>query len=104
MSTIGHNTVHGKHLKSFVERIERLEEEKAGLAEDIRNLYKEAKDSGFDTKALRAIVRMRKEDAQKRAEHQDILETYMHALGMLADLPLGQAALSRIESVEVKVA
>src|SRR6476469_217418 len=71
-------------LKAFIERIERLEEEKKALADDIRDVYAEAKGTGFDVKALRAIVRMRKEDADERKEHEAILETYMHALGMLS--------------------
>jgi uncharacterized protein (UPF0335 family) len=71
------------HLKAFVERIERLEEEKKALADDIRDVYGEAKATGFDVKALRTIIKMRKEDTDERKEHEAILETYMHALGML---------------------
>ena len=71
------------HLKAFVERIERLEEEKKAIADDIRDVYAEAKGTGFDVKALRAIVRMRKQDVNERREQEAILETYMHALGML---------------------
>jgi len=71
------------HLKAFVERIERLEEEKKALADDIRDVYGEAKATGFDVKALRKIIKMRKEDTDERKEHEAILETYMHALGML---------------------
>ncbi|MEA2904466.1 MAG: hypothetical protein QOG83_3059 [Alphaproteobacteria bacterium] len=70
-------------LKAFVERVERLEEEKKTIADDIRDVYAEAKGSGFDVKALRAIVRLRKQDADERKEQEAILETYMHALGML---------------------
>jgi uncharacterized protein (UPF0335 family) len=70
-------------LKAFVERVERLEEEKKAIADDIRDVYAEAKGNGFDVKALRSIVRMRKEDADERREYETILETYMHALGML---------------------
>jgi uncharacterized protein (UPF0335 family) len=70
-------------LKAFIERIERLEEEKKAIADDIRDVYAEAKGNGFDTKALRAIVRMRKQDADERKEQETILETYMHALGMI---------------------
>jgi uncharacterized protein (UPF0335 family) len=70
-------------LKAFIERVERLEEEKKALADDIRDVYAEAKGSGFDVKALRMIVRMRKQDADERREQEAILETYMHALGML---------------------
>jgi uncharacterized protein (UPF0335 family) len=71
------------HLKAFVERIERLEEEKKTIADDIRDVYAEAKGTGFDVKALRTIVRLRKQDADERKEQEAILETYMHALGML---------------------
>jgi uncharacterized protein (UPF0335 family) len=72
------------HLKAFVERIERLEEEKKALSDDIRDVYAEAKAVGFDVKALRTIVRMRKQDTDERKEHEAILETYLHALGMLS--------------------
>jgi uncharacterized protein (UPF0335 family) len=72
------------HLKAFVERIERLEEEKKAIADDIRDVYLEAKGTGFDVKALRTIVRLRKQDVEERKEQDAILETYMHALGMLA--------------------
>jgi uncharacterized protein (UPF0335 family) len=71
------------HLKAFIERIERLEEEKKTISDDIRDVYAEAKGSGFDAKALRAIVRLRKLDIDERKEQEAILETYMHALGML---------------------
>ena len=70
-------------LKAVVERIERLEEEKRTIADDIRDVYAEAKGNGFDVKALRMIIRLRKEDKAERQEHEAILETYMHALGML---------------------
>ncbi|WP_088347662.1 MULTISPECIES: DUF2312 domain-containing protein [Rhodomicrobium] len=74
------------HLRAFVERIERLEEEKAALSEDIREVYAEAKSSGFDVKAIRAIVRMRKQPDNERMEQEALLATYMHALGMIAGL------------------
>jgi uncharacterized protein (UPF0335 family) len=70
-------------LKAFIERVERLEEEKKTISDDIKDVYAEAKGSGFDVKALRAIVRLRKQDADERREQEAILETYMHALGML---------------------
>ncbi|MFY9829024.1 MAG: DUF2312 domain-containing protein [Rhodoplanes sp.] len=70
-------------LKAVVERIERLEEEKKAIADDIRDVYAEAKGNGYDIKALRAIVRLRKQDKTERQEHEAILETYMHALGMI---------------------
>jgi uncharacterized protein (UPF0335 family) len=70
-------------LKAFIERVERLEEEKKTISDDIRDVYAEAKGSGFDVKALRQIVRLRKQDVDERKEYETILETYMHALGML---------------------
>jgi len=69
-------------LKAFIERIERLEEEKKATSDDIRDVYAEAKGTGFDTKALRTIVRMRKMDTDERREQQEVLDTYLHALGM----------------------
>jgi len=70
-------------LKAFVERVEKLEEEKKAISDDIRDVYAEAKGNGFDVKALRAVIRLRKMDANERAEQDAILETYLHALGML---------------------
>ena len=70
-------------LRSFVERIERLEEEKAALAGDIRDLFAQAKSTGFDTKALRKVIKLRKQDASERRDEEAVLATYMHALGML---------------------
>lgn len=70
-------------LKAFVERVERLEEEKKAIADDIRDVYAEAKVNGFDVKALRTVVRLRKQDTDTRREQEAILETYLHALGML---------------------
>jgi uncharacterized protein (UPF0335 family) len=72
-----------EQLRSYVERIERLEEEKAALAGDIKDIYAQAKSTGFDTKALRTVVRLRKQDATERRDQEAVLATYMHALGML---------------------
>ncbi|WP_338609377.1 DUF2312 domain-containing protein [Pelagibacterium nitratireducens] len=69
-------------LRAFIERIERLEEEKKAIADDIKEVYAEAKGSGFDTKVMRQIVRIRKQDRNERAEQEAILDLYMHALGM----------------------
>ncbi|KWV50479.1 hypothetical protein AS156_14225 [Bradyrhizobium macuxiense] len=69
-------------LKSIIERIERLEEEKKTISDDIRDVYAESKGNGFDVKALRAIIRLRKQDPNERQEQETILETYMQALGM----------------------
>ena len=70
-------------LKAFIERVERLEEEKKAIADDIRDVFAEAKGNGFDVKALRAVIRLRKQDADERKEQEAILETYLLALGML---------------------
>jgi uncharacterized protein (UPF0335 family) len=74
--------VAGEHLKSFIERIERLEEEKKALADDIRDVYSEAKATGFDVKVMRQIVKIRKMDKDELDEQEALLETYMRALGM----------------------
>ena len=91
--TTGHNSM--QQLKSIVERIENIECMIKEHQSDRADIYAEAKGNGYDVKALRAVIRRRKQDANKLAEHEAILETYMHALGMLADLPLGQAAIER---------
>ncbi|MET3602155.1 DUF2312 domain-containing protein [Martelella mangrovi] len=75
-------------LRSIVERIERLEEEKKTIGDDIKDVYAEAKATGFDTKALRKIVALRKKDQQERLEEESILETYMVTLGMQLSLGL----------------
>ena len=93
MTTLGSNSAN--QLKSFIERVERLSEEKKSIADDIRDVYAEAKSNGYDVKALRAIVRMRSQDAEKLRELEAVIETYRHALGDLADLPLGAAAIER---------
>ena len=77
-----------ERLRSFIERIERLEEERAGIAADIREVYSEAKGAGFDTKIMRQVVRLRKMDDNDRQEQEMVLDTYLHALGM-ADAPPG---------------
>ena len=81
MTEIGHNSIAKDQLKSIIERVERLEEDKAAIGSDIKDVYAEAKGNGYDVKALRAIVRYRKEDAQDRAEREAIFETYLNALG-----------------------
>ena len=71
-------------LKAIIERIERLEEEKKAIADDIKDVYAEAKGNGYDVKALRKVVSLRKQDPDERSEEQAVLETYLHALGMVA--------------------
>jgi uncharacterized protein (UPF0335 family) len=76
-------TVAAGQLRAFIERIERLEEEKATLAEDIKEVYAEAKGTGFDTKAVRTLIRLRKKDQAERQEEEAILDLYKAALGMV---------------------
>ncbi len=69
-------------LRAFIERIERLEEEKSTISEDIKEVFAELKGSGFDTKAVRAIIRARKKEAHERQEEEAMIQLYMDALGM----------------------
>jgi uncharacterized protein (UPF0335 family) len=78
-------------LRAFVERIERMEEEKRAITDDIKEIYAEAKGNGFDVKVLRQIIRIRKQDHNERMEQEAILELYMAALGMHA-IPRDEAA------------
>jgi len=81
---VGHNSsaVAKDQLRSIVERIERLEEEKKAIADDIKDVYAEAKANGFDTKTLRQVVRLRKVDSDERQEQEAMLDLYLAALGM----------------------
>jgi uncharacterized protein (UPF0335 family) len=83
-------------LRQFIERVERLESDKRDVAEMIKDVYAEAKAAGFDPKVMREVIRLRKLDQDERAEREALLETYFHALGMLADTPLGSAAMRRV--------
>ena len=85
-------------LKALVERIEKLEEERANLGEDVKSVFAEAKANGFDPKIIKKVLALRKKDASKIAEEQALLSVYMDALGMLADTPLGKAAIDRAAS------
>ena len=75
-------TVAAAELRQFIESIERLEEEKSSISDDIKDVYGEAKGRGYDTAAIKTIVRLRKKDANERLEEETILQTYMSALGM----------------------
>jgi uncharacterized protein (UPF0335 family) len=75
-------TVAADQLRLFIERIERLEEEKKGIADDVKDVYGEAKANGYDTKTMRAIVRLRKMEKNARDEADALLETYRQALGL----------------------
>lgn len=84
------------HLRSFIERIERLEEEKKAIADDIKEIFAEAKGTGFDVKAMRAIVRLRKMEKGDRQEQEYMLDLYKHALGMLEEAPETDAEESAV--------
>jgi uncharacterized protein (UPF0335 family) len=97
---IGHNSEEiaptettNECLKSFVARIERLEANKAEIAENIHDVYAELKGTGYNPKLVRKLIRERKMDEQKRYEEEEMLDLYRSALGMLTDTPLGQAAM-----------
>ena len=80
--TVSSDSVAQDQIRAFIERIERMEEEKKAIADDIKEIYAEAKGNGFDTKVLRQIVRIRKQDHAERMEQEALLELYMAALGM----------------------
>lgn len=82
-STSDTGGVAGERLKSIIERIERLEEEKAAIAADIREIYSEAKGAGFQVRQIRQIVSLRKKDEHERREEEEILDLYKAALGMI---------------------
>ena len=77
--------VASEQLRSFIERIERLEEEKAGLAADIREVFVEAKSQGFDTKIMRQVIKLRKMEDHDRREQEELVDLYLQALGMRAE-------------------
>ncbi len=93
--------VSGAQLRQFIERIERLEEEKSNLAQDIREVFAEAKSEGFDAKVMRQILKIRKMDTDERAEQEEILTIYMHALGMSPNFK--DSDLSAIEEKDSSV-
>ena len=81
----GSGTVNSGHLKAFIERIERLEDGKKAIADDVKDVYAEAKGAGFDIKIIRKIVALRKQDRDRRREEEEILDLYLAALGMAWD-------------------
>lgn len=87
MSTVSPDSVAQDQIKAFIERIERLEEEKASIAGDVKEVYAEAKGNGFDTKVLRKIIQIRKMDHNERMEQEALLELYLTALGMSNGTP-----------------
>lgn len=78
----GPQTVAAGQLRAFIERVERLEEEKKAIVDDIKQVFAEAKGTGFDTKAMRTIIRLRKKDPAERQEEEAMVDLYKHALGM----------------------
>jgi uncharacterized protein (UPF0335 family) len=82
----------GERLRSFIERIERLEEERRTLGEDIKEVFAEAKGNGFDTKIMRQIIKIRRMDKDDLDEQETLLDIYKRALGMLPDMPESAAA------------
>lgn len=90
MAKVGN--VAGDQLRSFIERIERLEEDKATVLDDIRDVFAEAKGTGFDAKTMRKILKLRKMKPQERNEEEHLLDIYMRALGMLPELDDQEAA------------
>ncbi len=99
MSDIG---IGREQLRAFIERIERLEEEKAAIADDIKEVYAEAKATGFDTKVMRRVVKLRKENAQERAEFEAILDLYMHALGMIDDAAVADPETGEVDGEDLR--
>jgi uncharacterized protein (UPF0335 family) len=87
--------MNNNQLQSIIDRIEKLEDDRALLAADIKEIFTEAKSNGFDVKIIRKVLAIRKKDAEQRDIEQTLIDTYMAALGMLSDTPLGQAAISR---------
>ena len=87
------------HLRSYIERIERLEEEKKGLADDIKEIFAEAKGTGFDVKAMRAVMRLRKMEKADYQEQEYMIDLYKHALGMIDEMaPAGEEDVAEKEA------
>ena len=91
----GSNGVDGEHLRAFIERIEKLEEEKRSIADDVKEIYVEAKSMGFDPKIIREVIRIRKQDKSKREEFEAVLELYLNALGDFVETDLGRASMPK---------
>lgn len=95
---VGHNSgvdksISAQRLTSFIQRIERLEEERKAIGGDIREVYSEAKGAGFDVKIIRKVIARRKLDAADLAEQEALLDVYLNAIGDLKGTPLGEAAM-----------
>jgi uncharacterized protein (UPF0335 family) len=90
METVDSTTA--KHLKQLIEKIERLEEEKKGVSDDIRDIFAEAKSMGFDTKVIRQVLKIRRMNAEERNEMEHLLDVYLHALNMAPAITEADAA------------
>jgi uncharacterized protein (UPF0335 family) len=88
-------------LSGYMEEIERQERMKQVIVDDLKAIYESARDTGFDTKAMRHVVKVRKADRRKQEALENAVDVYKHALGMLSDLPLGAAAIKRDLNVQV---
>ena len=93
--TLGHNSGDGDRLRSFIERIERMDVEIDELKDLRKDIFTEAKSAGFDVSILREVLKIRKQDKSKREEREELISVYLHALGDLKDTPLGAAAVGR---------
>jgi uncharacterized protein (UPF0335 family) len=82
MSDLGHNSIAADRLRHFIDRIERVEEERQGLADDVKDIYTEAKAIGFDVKIMRKLISLRKKDANTRKEEAALLDLYANAIGL----------------------
>lgn len=82
MNIVSASNISKDNLKSFIERIERLEEEKSSISSDIREIYQEAKANGFDPKIIREVIKIRQLAEDERSERESLIDTYLHALGM----------------------
>jgi uncharacterized protein (UPF0335 family) len=91
----GHNSIDQSKLRELVARIESAEDERIAASEHVRGLYQEARSCGYDVRALREVVRLRRQDKSERDERQAVVDEYMHALGDFASTGLGKAAIAR---------
>ncbi len=92
MAKLQSGNITAEHLRSYIDRLERLEEEKKGIADDIKDVFAEAKSNGFDTKTMKTIMKLRKMDANERDEQEYMLDVYKRAMGMLPELDDAEAA------------
>ena len=100
MSEVGHNSdgisdAAQRQLRQYIEQLEQLETEKAAIGDDLKEKFAEMKGAGYDIPTVKRLLKLRKMDPDKRSEQDALMDTYLHALGMLADTPLGKYAMER---------